>query len=461
MKNTLTVSILCCGLLFSCGSSKKTAQFEESFNDDESSEILVIDETEVDKTINQDLTLVNTLRYENAIYNPSIHSVQLHPIRFEMGNPLIHLSFKDSLLLSFDDLSSNPQNYAYTLIHCNADWTPSDLMESEYLEGFYEEPITDYQFSFNTIQNYVHYQTVIPSANLKPSLSGNYLLIVFPENQRDQPILSQKMMIIDEKVSVKGSVKRATDLEQRNYQHEIDFSIHHSGYDIDNPFGDIMPIITQNYRWDNSISGLQAVFVKDDEIVYDYEDENLFDGGNEYRFFDIQSLRYLSERLADISFEADTHKVVLRTDEARRFQRYSGLVKDINGKRLIRVQEGSRNAIEADYALVRFTLPYEHEISHGDLYVFGQISDYGFPESHRMTYNAEKNYYEANIYLKQGYYNYEYVLKKYEGGNINRFIEGTHYQTVNDYHIYIYHRQTGESYDQLIGIQKLTSKDLL
>lgn len=461
MKNTLILSIFCCGLLFSCGGSKKIVQFDESLQNDESSEILLIDETELDKTISQDTTLENTLRYENTIYKPSIHSVQLHPLRFEMGNPLIQLSFEDSLLLSFDDLSSYPQNYAYTLIHCNTDWTPSDLMESEYLEGFYEEPITDYKFSFNTIQNYVHYQTVIPSANLKPSLSGNYLLIVFPENQKDLPILSQRMMIMDEKVSVKGSVKRATDLEQRNYQHEIDFSIHHSGYEIDNPFGDIMPIITQNSRWDNAISGLQAIYVKDDEIVYDYEDENLFDGGNEYRFFDIQSLRYLSERLTDISFETDTHKVVLRTDEARRFQRYSGLVQDINGKRLIRVQEGSRNAIEADYALVRFTLPYEYEISHGDLYVFGQISNYGFPESHRMTYNAEKNYYEANIYLKQGYYNYEYVLKKYEGGNINRFIEGTHYQTVNDYHIYIYHRPTGESYDQLIGIQKLTSKDLL
>ena len=461
MKNNLTLSIFCCGLLFSCGGSKKTAQFDESLFDYENSEILIIDETEADETISKDLTLENTLRYENAIYEHSIHSVQLHPLGFEMGNPLIHLSFKDSLLLSFDDLTIEPQNYSYTLIHCNADWTPSDLMQSEYLEGFYEEPITDYQFSFNTIQNYVHYQTFIPSTNLKPRLSGNYLLIVYLENQKDQPILSKRMMIVDEKVSVKGSVKRATDLEQRNYQHEIDFSIHHSGYEIDNPFGDIMPIITQNSRWDNAISGLQAVFVKDDEIVYDYEDENLFDGGNEYRFFDIQSLRYLSERLADISFEADTHKVVLRSDEVRRFQRYSGLVKDINGKRLIRIQEGTINAIEADYALVRFTLPYEHEISHGDLYVFGQISDYGFAESHRMTYNAEKNYYEANIYLKQGYYNYEYVLKKYEGGNINRFIEGTHYQTVNDYHIYIYHRPTGESYDQLIGIQKLTSKDLL
>ncbi len=461
MKNIIVSIILCSALLFSCGGLKKTSQFDESLYDDKISENLIFDETEVVEEISQDVILENKFRYENAIYNPSIRSVQLHPLRFELGNPLIHLSFKDSLLLSFDDLIGDPQNYAYTLIHCNADWTPSDLMESEYLEGFYEVPITDYQFSFNTIQNYVHYQTVIPSANLKPTLSGNYLLIVFLENQKDQPILSQRMMIIEEKVSVKGSVKRATALEQRNYQHEIDFSIHHSGYEIDNPFSDIMPIITQNSRWDNVISGLQAVFVKDDEIVYDYEEENLFDGGNEYRFFDIQSLRYLSERLANISFETDTHKVILRTDEARRFQRYSGLAQDINGKRLIRVQEGSRNAIEADYALVRFTLPYEHEISHGDLYVFGQISDYGFPESHRMTYNTEKNYYEANIYLKQGYYNYEYVLKKYEGGNINRFIEGTHYQTVNDYHIYIYHRPTGESYDQLIGIQKLTSKDLL
>ena len=461
MKNTLKLSIICCGLLFSCGGYKKTAQFDKSLYDDESSESLANEDTKAEDTVSQNLIFKNTLQYENAIYEPSIKSVQLHPLRFELGNPLIHLSFKDSLLLSFDDLSNDPQNYAYSLIHCDANWTPSDLVESEYLEGFYEEPIKDYQFSFNTTQNYIHYQTIIPSANLKPTISGNYLLIVFPENQRDQMILSQRMMIMDEKVSVRGSVKRATDLEQRNYQHEIDFSIHHRGYEIDNPFSEIIPVITQNSRWDNAISGLQAVFVKEDKIVYDYEDENLFDGGNEYRFFDIQSLRYLSERLSDIRFESDTHKVVLKIDESRRFQRYSGLVQDINGKRLIRVQEGSRNSIEADYALVQFTLPYDYEISHGDIYVFGQISNYGFPDSHRMTYNAKKQHYEANVYLKQGYYNYEYVLKKYEGGTINRFIEGTHYQTVNDYHIYIYHRKSGESYDRLIGIQKLTSKDLL
>ena len=460
-KNILLVILLSCGLLFSCDSSKKTLKNNKSTNKNDST---IISNNLKNETIVSDFNRNNEISksiFSGIKVKSSIHTIQLHPLGIEMGNPIMHLCLKDSLLLSFDDLSNNPLNYFYTLIHCNADWTPSELIQSEYLEGFYEEPIVDYQFSNNTIQNYIHYQIVIPSVNLKPILSGNYLLIVFEENQKNKPVLSQRMMIIDEKVTIKGSVKRATDLEHRNYKHEIDFSIHHGGYEIDNPFNDIKPVITQNSRWDNAISSLQAVFVKDDEIVYDYEDENLFDGGNEYRYFDIQSLRYLSERLADVSFEADTHRVVLRTDESRRFQRYSGLVQDINGKRLIRIQEGSRNAIEADYALVHFTLPYEHEITHGDLYVFGQISDYGFPDSHRMTYNAEKKCYEANIYLKQGYYNYEYVLNKYEGGNINRFIEGTHYQTLNDYHIYIYHRSTGESYDQLIGIQKLTSKDLL
>lgn len=453
----LTISFLSL-LLFSCGGTKKTIIDTDSMYENESEDIITESSEEVEKEFTEPKQI---LKYENAIYNPDIKTVLLHPTGFELGNPLIHLNYKDSLLLSFDDLSNRPKRYMYSLIHCNADWTPSDLLQNEYLEGFYEEPLIDYDFSFNTIQPYINYHTTIPSNNLRPILSGNYLLIVYPENEKDNPILSKRMLVIDEKVSVEGMVKRATDLEQRNYQHEIDFNIIHTGYSIDNPFGDIQVVITQNDRWDNAITGLQAVFVKENEISYDYEEENCFDGGNEYRFFDCQSLRYLSERLADISFENDTNKIILRTDNERRFQRYSSLVQDINGKRLIRVQEGNRDNIEADYALVTFTLPYQHQITHGDLYVHGQISDYGFPDTHKMHYNEDKGIYEASIYLKQGYYNYEYVFKKNEGGSLSRFIEGTHYQTVNDYKIYIYHRPTGEQYDQLIGIQKLTSKDLL
>lgn len=455
LKKNTSVFFVFMLFLVSCNNSKKLSTSEVSASQEK------IDTLIQDNLPSNADDAVFAERVQNRIYSTRIKSVFLYPQGVELGNPLIHLSSQEKLLLQFDDLSENPNNYYYTYIHCNADWTPSDLLQNEYLDGFFEEPILNYQFSFNTIQNYIHYSTTIPSQSMKPLLSGNYQLIVYEEGQRDNPILSKRFMVLDELVNLLGSVKRATDLNQRNYQHEIDFSIHHPGYEIDNPFGDISVVISQNGRWDNAISGLQPVFVKDQEIVYDYEEENCFDAGNEYRFFEFQSLRYISERLANIDFVNDTNIVVLKTDYPRPFQRYSSLVQDINGRCLIRVQEGSQDETEADYAIVRFSLPYEHEITHGNLFIFGQISDYGFPSTHQMKYNPILRQYEGEIYLKQGYYNYEYVLKKNEGQTLNRFIEGTHYQTINDYFIYIYHRPSGEQFDQLIGFKKLTSKDLL
>ena len=440
-------------IFYSCDGSKKTSDFSFLYENEDGMEVFI---DSLDLEENNFTKLV----YNNHIYQSQIHTVLLHPYGFELGEPILDLQKTDTLILSFDELDSDYKNYYYTLIHCNADWTPSDLLESEYLEGFSEEPIYNFESSFNTIQSYKHYESMIPGENMKPILSGNYLIIVYEEGEKEKPVLSKRLMIVDEKVSIEAEVKRATLLDQRNYQHEVDFKVLHSAYEINNPFGDIYTVITQNNRWDNAIVGLKPVFVKNDELIYDYEEENLFDGGNEYRFFDSKSMRYFSERIKNITFENDTNKIRLYTDKKRSFQRYSNLWQDINGKRLIQVQEGSHNGTEADYALTHFSLPFEHEITHGDLYIFGQISDYGFPNSHRLKYNKETGLYEADIYLKQGYYNYEYVLLKNDGDAISSFIEGTHFETINNYIIYIYHRASGENYDQLIGIKRISSKGL-
>lgn len=439
-------------LIASCGGQKETTDYSFLYDDEDSSTTFIDSVSAEEPTVE--------LVYNNHIYQKNIHTVLLHPFGFELGEPVLELYKNDSLLLSFDELDSEYKNYYFTLIHCNADWSPSDLLENEYLKGFTEEPIYNYESSFNTIQSYTHYETIIPGENMKPILSGNYLLIVFEEGDREKPILSKRLMILDKKIRIEADVKRATLLDQRDYQHEVDFKVLHSGYEIDNPFGEIYPIITQNNRWDNAIEGLSPVFVKNDELVYDFEEENLFDGGNEYRFFDSKSLRYFSERIKNIEFENDTNKITIYTDKKRSFQRYSSLLQDINGKRLIQVQEGTHNGTEADYTLTHFSLPFDHEITHGDLYVFGQISDYGFPSTHKMIYDPETGLYEADIYLKQGYYNYEYVLLKNDGEAISSFIEGTHFETVNDYTIYIYHRPSDEQYDQLIGIERITSKGM-
>lgn len=443
-------------LVISCKNTKELSKSDDLYSEQEE----VINTNDQDVLIEDEIEIsLDSTYYMDKSHLKSIHTVLLHPVQNELLEPIIHLSSQEKLLLSFDDLDQSPKNLFYTLIHCDSEWKPSDLFKSEYLQGFDQEYIESPQSSYNTIQFYSHYRTYIPSQNMTPIYSGNYVIHVFDEENPKEVILSKRMRIIDNKIKVNGDVKRATDLDQRNYQHEIDFTLNHSGLTIDDPFNDIKVIISQNNRWDNAIRDLQPNFVNNGQLIYDQEDFNLFDGGNEYRFFETKSLRYLSERLANISFENDTNVVLLRNDIKRNFQTYSS-VRDINGKKLIKVQEGTNSEIEADYVLVKFSLPYDREITHGDLYVFGHISDYDFLPSHKMNFNQETKRFESSIYLKQGYYNYEYVLKKDDGENISRFIEGTHYQTINDYFIYIYYRPLGTDYDQLVGYQKLSSKGL-
>jgi hypothetical protein len=130
----------------------------------------------------------------------------------------------------------------------------------------------------------------------------------------------------------------------------------------------------------------------------------------------------------------------------------------MNGDFLIKVQEGSNSEVEADYCYVTFFLPYDAPLTDGNLYVFGAFNAWKCNTENLLHYNPARFGYECTLYLKQGYYNYEYVfLKDGEVAADETLIEGMHYDTENDYSIYVYHRQPGTFYDQLIGVKRLNS----
>ena len=114
--------------------------------------------------------------YENAIYNENIKSVQLYREGFVLSNPILELYEEGALLLSFDDLSGELKDYNYTIVHCDANWNESYIMQDEYLEGFADNPIDDYASSFNTTFKYLNYQLLIPNEDVKIKMSGNYIL---------------------------------------------------------------------------------------------------------------------------------------------------------------------------------------------------------------------------------------------------------------------------------------------
>ena len=396
--------------------------------------------------------------FEDEIFNTTILTPLLHTENNPMSNPIIHLGTEEKLQLSFDDFSEDLQDYYYTIVHCNSDWTLSDLMQSEYIYGFFENRIEDYEFSFNTLQKYTHYNLVFPENYLKPLLSGNYIIKVFVNNNPKEVVLTRRFMVLDEKLNISSNVKRATLIDDREYKQEIDFTISHYNVYVANPYSDIKVVIKQNNREDNSITNLQPLFVKQDQLIYNYESENTFEAGNEFRHFDIKSIRYQSERIKEISSDSNNINVKLLTDISRSFEEFIS-IPDINGEFLINKQEAWNSETEAEYIKVNFSLLENRKISYGDIYLIGRFTDWKIKEDYKLQFNEISRRYECIALLKQGYYNYLYIVQDHSNKQTNlTFIEGSHYQTKNDYYIYVYYREIGKNYEQLIGFKKTSSE---
>ena len=399
------------------------------------------------------------IRYDDFTYDDSIKTVLLHHYESPLTYPIIPLYGKEHLTLSFDDFRNDFREYTYTVIHCNADWNPSELEVNEYINGFHENSIIDYQSSINTDVAYTNYQVQFPNEDFQLTKSGNYIVMVYPVNGKENPILTKRFMVYENKVVVRMETKVATDVNEQFYQQEVDFSLIHEDYPISNPIN-LNVVLMQNYRWDNAITGLRPRFINDDELNYNYDYENVFDGNNEYRSFDIKSVKYQTIRVKGIEYSRvdRLRHVYLVPDENRSFKRYFS-ESDLNGNFLIKRNEGEKSNIEADYVKVHFSLPNISPLFDGSLYLFGKFSDWKFKKELKLDFDTISNTYNKEVLLKQGYYNYQYCFVK--DGSRNRgdlsVIEGSHSETENDYSILVYHKPVNENYDKLVGFQTLNT----
>lgn len=401
----------------------------------------------------------NVLKYDDYVYKSNIRTVQFHESTWEYAAPLIELNSDKQIELSFDDLNADGTQYSITFVHCNADWTPSDLMESEYLQGFFELNIINFSFSQATTQKYAHYSILFPQQNMRFTKSGNYLLYVYANYEKKDLVLTRRFMVFDNKISVNATFRQTIGGDDRFKKQQLDFTISSIGYDINNPQRDMKVVLVQNNRWDNAVFGIQPTFISPNKFTYSLDDKSTFNGGNEFRYFDIRSTRFLTERVEKI-YRDDEFKfhAVLLPDQLRASKPYL-FYNDFNGNFLIRNSELRGDPdLEADYAYVDFFLPYPNPETQGNFYVMGKLTDWRMNKASKMTYDYSRMGYKTTLYLKQGYYNYIYVLSNdNKKGGDETITEGSFWDTENDYNIYVYHRKFGTYYDQLIGVKKLNS----
>lgn len=402
------------------------------------------------------------LKYENYIYDDLVETVLLST-NTQGYDPvaIMNLGTINAMRLKFDRLSASNEFYQYTFVHCNASWEPSNLQKTEYLEGNTMGDIMDYTFSSNTFQQYVQYQLIFPNENMKLTKSGNYVLIVYRNFDETDLVLTRRFMILESQTDITGSVKPATNASDRFYKQEVDFEVDYKDYLIQNPFNDVNAVILQNNSWNNAIYGLKPQFVNNNILQFNYENENLFGGVGEFRFFDIRTLRAFSQNVAK-KFTDSLVNVVLDPGEIRAHLNYVRWL-DYNGKRVIQNVDGEDVTENGDYTLVHFTLKSPNKISMGDVYVYGELSDWRLNEKFKMTYYPEKQIYYLAVKLKQSYYNYHFVVGNKQTGKVDYdFTEGNHSETENDYTILLYHRDAFHGYDRLIGkrnLNSLTSRD--
>ena len=385
------------------------------------------------------------------VYQENIRSVQFHLDGLFLTYPIVDLTSSTPLVLSFDDLDGDVKDYGYTLIHCDRNWQPSNLSTMDYLDGFSEELIDNFQYSFKTVTQFTHYRLNLPNNDMRWTLSGNYLLVVYEDEGEKIPVITRRMVVVDPMVKIQPRLVRPSQVSKSRTHHEIDFTVDHERLDIRSPQIEINATIIQNGRWDNAITGLKPFFVRTNSLVFDYQDEIVFPAGKEYRYLDLRSLRFRSENIAAIESYQDGYEVILYKDEKRVHDSFFTR-EDINGKFVIESYDENDFDLAGDYAHVLFSLYAPQPFNGANVYLLGKLNDWQPKEEYKMEYSPSVKAYLVKVLLKQGYYEYEYAILP-DGDAIPNHdeTEGNWYETQNDYTIIIYYTPFGSRYDQVIG----------
>jgi len=394
----------------------------------------------------------------DKIYDAGIHNVKLNYSGNQLAYPIIKLNGAERLDLNFDDLNGGVRNYSYTWQLCNADWSKTILSEFDYIKGFTQNRIITYRNSSIALVKYTHYMVTLPESSCLPSRSGNYLLKVFADGDTAKVVFTRRVLVVEEKSTVGAQIQQPFDGQIFKTHQKLLFTVNLGNVNIINALQQVKVCILQNNRWDNALTTLKPTFIR--QNVLEYNSENIvFPGGREWRWLDLRSFRLQSDRVATAKYNTNSTDVFVKPDVNRVTQRLV-YYKDYNGMYFNEISESVNYLWQADFADTHFSFIPEgnQEITGKDVYLFGELTNYGIDDKAKMVFNPAKGVYETDLLLKNGYYNYDYVTMDKQGGPASiDFTEGNLWDTENSYTILVYFRAINGRTDELIGTAHVNS----
>ena len=402
------------------------------------------------------MLIFSTMRAQIIIdttMSSNIKTVILSGEKAELDPPLLILNGQEKLIIKFDQLGDEPQAYRYKIKHCDNNWRVDEMEPYEFINGFDDAPIENHQFSFTTIEHYINYYQSFPSGYSTFLISGNYALFVYLQDDPDNILFTRRFQVTEQLLTANIESVKSSNRPMENQ--EINVSLESKSPEnrhLLNPTY-LTVKIQQNGRLDNQRI-LPFNSYCGEQLCYKFKEENVFPGGNCFRFFDVSNLRTPMYNVNQIERFGGETFAILTPEKNRSITNFS-LTKTLMGGMKINVWDRNNPTIEADYLWVNFCLPAEQPYLTGNLHIVGQITNWSLGDTSLMEWNPKIKAYTKRIFLKQGYYTYQILLlPNGESTGITDYVEGNHYETPNEYNINVYSRWPGERYDRLISVGK-------
>lgn len=380
-----------------------------------------------------------------------IRTVQCYPAGKPFDEPVIELGSGQQLYFAFDDLSQDGNTYTYKILHCDPDWKSSGLSSFNYLNGFFSNPLDNYNYSFNTVVPYTHFTLTLPNSEVSVKLSGNYLLQVFNDAKPDSAVISQRFSVLENRVNVNAAVVNCTNPNCLYTSQQVNFSVNYDNLPIYNPIRDVRAFVTRNQD-PNSRKSFAPTFVRQNQLVYGDGTENVFDGLSPFHNFQSSSLVYYTQYVKDVLKGPDgLYNFILQPVTVPKT--YIPLP-DRNGNFFIQAENVQNQDLEADYIVAHFAILYPQPIPNADVYVYGKFSGWQLLPEFKMSYDFKNKAYVGEGKLKQGYYDYRFAVVP--GGSSAPdlvTLQNNFYRTRNTYEIRFYLYDYNLSYFRFIGYQ--------
>jgi hypothetical protein len=373
--------------------------------------------------------------------------------------PVIELNSNEKIKISFDEMSYYSKNFNYKIIHCNADFSPSVLTESEFLNGFYSGLINDFALSENTLTLYTNYQFFVPNDDFSFKVSGNYAVLIYQDNDLENLAAAACFSVVEPAVQIDLKTTANTDIEFNGKFQQAEIVIDNSGFPIRDVFSELNVKVFQNRRTDNAAISIKPTYTATYKQTYKNNRALIFEGGNQYRLADFSSEYNFSGEIDKIKKNGDYYNVFLFPADLRAGMSSPNSGGDADGRFLINRQRYEDSDINADYMWVHFILPAETPFFDGEVYLLGDLTNNLFDENSKLEYDFELKIYHKTLFLKQGGYSflYAFVPKNAQSTQkpqpILQKIEGSYWQTENEYSVFVYYRAFADRFDRLIGVK--------